>query len=403
MEQKLTKQQEKLLLDALRRVKEDNRKRLEKEEAKRWGVLNVPLHLSDGLARFTKDELLQIARNLGINKLSQLKKQVLIDELNHKIPEHIQAAFCYFDQDRYRLMKKIVQDNGYTYDFKLEKRQIEYLYERGILFPGTVDGKRAVVMPQEVMLAFGQADQEGLLSCVQKNTEWIKLTHGLLYYYGTLNLNQLESMLEKYSNERFNLREYIYLLQDAASYYGEIQASTSGYSYYRVFDPEKVKKEHQIRANLDFYPFSKAELLQAGEPGFVDRNKFYRDFIHFILQHYEMTREEADQMAEECVYAANNGDSLNNIMEYLQRQVEFPHLEFLNEFVGKVVHLMNNTRRWDLKGYTPAELGKQNQKHLQPLPSKGSNVIEISQVKKTGRNDPCPCGSGKKFKKCCGN
>jgi uncharacterized protein len=22
---------------------------------------------------------------------------------------------------------------------------------------------------------------------------------------------------------------------------------------------------------------------------------------------------------------------------------------------------------------------------------------------KTGRNEPCPCGSGKKFKKCCGN
>lgn len=24
------------------------------------------------------------------------------------------------------------------------------------------------------------------------------------------------------------------------------------------------------------------------------------------------------------------------------------------------------------------------------------------RVSKTGRNDPCPCGSGKKFKKCCG-
>jgi uncharacterized protein YecA (UPF0149 family) len=23
-------------------------------------------------------------------------------------------------------------------------------------------------------------------------------------------------------------------------------------------------------------------------------------------------------------------------------------------------------------------------------------------VKKPGRNDPCPCGSGKKYKKCCG-
>jgi hypothetical protein len=23
------------------------------------------------------------------------------------------------------------------------------------------------------------------------------------------------------------------------------------------------------------------------------------------------------------------------------------------------------------------------------------------EIKKVGRNDPCPCGSGKKFKKCC--
>ena len=24
------------------------------------------------------------------------------------------------------------------------------------------------------------------------------------------------------------------------------------------------------------------------------------------------------------------------------------------------------------------------------------------QADKVGRNDPCPCGSGKKYKKCCG-
>ncbi|MFQ7436849.1 MAG: SEC-C metal-binding domain-containing protein [Ruminococcus sp.] len=26
----------------------------------------------------------------------------------------------------------------------------------------------------------------------------------------------------------------------------------------------------------------------------------------------------------------------------------------------------------------------------------------MSPRKKVGRNDPCPCGSGKKYKKCCG-
>jgi len=28
--------------------------------------------------------------------------------------------------------------------------------------------------------------------------------------------------------------------------------------------------------------------------------------------------------------------------------------------------------------------------------------IEPRRVQKVGRNDPCPCGSGKKYKKCCG-
>ena len=30
-------------------------------------------------------------------------------------------------------------------------------------------------------------------------------------------------------------------------------------------------------------------------------------------------------------------------------------------------------------------------------------AADISRLRKTGRNDPCFCGSGKKFKKCCGS
>jgi preprotein translocase subunit SecA len=32
----------------------------------------------------------------------------------------------------------------------------------------------------------------------------------------------------------------------------------------------------------------------------------------------------------------------------------------------------------------------------------GSSVQTVRRAKKVGRNDPCPCGSGKKYKKCCG-
>ncbi|WP_317451590.1 SEC-C metal-binding domain-containing protein [Methylobacter psychrophilus] len=30
-----------------------------------------------------------------------------------------------------------------------------------------------------------------------------------------------------------------------------------------------------------------------------------------------------------------------------------------------------------------------------------SDLSKIRPASKVGRNDPCPCGSGKKYKKCC--
>ena len=35
------------------------------------------------------------------------------------------------------------------------------------------------------------------------------------------------------------------------------------------------------------------------------------------------------------------------------------------------------------------------------MPRKTRTIIR-EYAKKVGRNDPCPCGSGKKYKKCCG-
>ena len=43
---------------------------------------------------------------------------------------------------------------------------------------------------------------------------------------------------------------------------------------------------------------------------------------------------------------------------------------------------------------------KYNNKYLKNL--KPFNFDTIKKPKKIGRNEPCPCGSGKKYKKCCG-
>ena len=57
-----------------------------------------------------------------------------------------------------------------------------------------------------------------------------------------------------------------------------------------------------------------------------------------------------------------------------------------------LVELSNHTRLWSNNGHTPSELAGRP-----PVVGRADH-----KSKKIGRNDPCPCGSGKKYKRCCG-
>jgi uncharacterized protein YecA (UPF0149 family) len=120
--------------------------------------------------------------------------------------------------------------------------------------------------------------------------------------------------------------------------------------------------------------------------------------VKFLLQNFEINKAKADSIVEECVYATRIGHGPNDVLNYLSQQFEFDSLETIQALMDKVVFLMNNTREWFLKGYTPTELSALEKKHLKPLPTS----TETEKVVKIGRNQPCPCGSGEKYKKCCG-
>ena len=46
-----------------------------------------------------------------------------------------------------------------------------------------------------------------------------------------------------------------------------------------------------------------------------------------------------------------------------------------------------------LKTHLKKQITNDGKDHIKQAPKK---------VQKIGRNDPCPCGSGKKYKQCCG-
>ncbi|WP_391204726.1 plasmid pRiA4b ORF-3 family protein [Psychrobacillus sp. L4] len=91
-----------------------------------------------------------------------------------------------------------------------------------------------------------------------------------------------------------------------------------------------------------------------------------------------------------------------NVQQVLQKfltRFEMKDMEQLNQYAQVIFDIANNTRIWENRGHTPEELFQMEKHYLKPMPSTFLNVIDGG---KTGRNDPCTCGSGKKYKKCCG-
>ncbi|MCK5848977.1 MAG: SEC-C domain-containing protein [Caldisericia bacterium] len=67
-------------------------------------------------------------------------------------------------------------------------------------------------------------------------------------------------------------------------------------------------------------------------------------------------------------------------------------------FFDLLMDACNNTRLWSNKGYSPNEMRKLFESRS---PQNDPRQIIVQEKKKIGPNDPCPCGSGKKYKKCC--
>lgn len=401
MDKRLSQKDQKMLLNGLEKAKEMRRKMEAKEEEKRWSQFELPLTLADSLARLTKNDLSTIRSNLGIKGASALKKQELIDALEQQIPVQLPKLLNKLDEDRYRILKQLADRGGQSF-LSLESHELDYFKNRGLIFSGTYKEKQTLAIPQEVFECFKQMDSTSYRETIRRNTEWIKLTYGMLFYYGALSLYELENLMKHHTGINLSIGDYLFILEESESFYRGIRLDSKGFSNSRVWEVERVKKEHQSRTDLPFYPFTKTQLLRAGEPGFVDRNPSYQAFVDFIRKNYTISRDVAESLVEECVYAIRIGAAPNDLLTFLQSHMEIDEFELIKAFMDHIMILHNNTRQWFIKGYTPSELSLAKNRTSHSLYATKAEVVDFVTRKKVGRNDPCVCGSGKKFKKCCG-
>ncbi len=212
--------------------------------------------------------------------------------------------------------------------------------------------------------------------------------------YGVISREDLIDIFNKQNTDQTTGEEmYILLLSLVIKngWYGFYKEFVVHYSFFDDFDQADYLLEYQ--GEKPRYIPEKSEFLKYINEDYEDNDHwwnvrcFMRDvFDYNIAESYEEIRN-----------YITYGDGISQLGPILDKHnLIFNGEEQLNKFIKLIIHAKNNTRIWENKGHKPLELHE--------ILSKNSNyVVKFPTLQKAevGRNDPCPCGSGKKYKKCC--
>ena len=103
----------------------------------------------------------------------------------------------------------------------------------------------------------------------------------------------------------------------------------------------------------------------------------------------------ADRVVEALVMGAMEGAGIQDLFAYVRELGLDACCEDEERLPKLITNVYNSLPSWENNGWSPQEL-------LERMAGKKVFYNERGDVMKVGRNDPCPCGSGKKYKKCCG-
>ncbi|NCU25268.1 hypothetical protein EOM86_00935 [Candidatus Nomurabacteria bacterium] len=154
---------------------------------------------------------------------------------------------------------------------------------------------------------------------------------------------------------------------------------------------------------------------QEGKPRFLPHKK---EFIKFANCYYESEKQRKcwskllDQIFKMWPDSPNRyrfyselkdmsffSSGTKGVGELLEKYgLSFEDDDQVQKFFDLLVDARNNTRIWPNKGYAPEEIFKVEKKKL--AEEGAGELVKLERIK-VGQNDPCPCGSGKKYKKCC--
>lgn len=397
------------------------------------------------LRMYDKESLLNYARDLEIKRTSGLKKDELAEKIANELltPSVMRRRIAALSPECRALMERAIKEPFVPTDE--EKEDALCLHESDYAFLNRQD---QLHVPVDVKNAYEKLNTPEFQKYARKMS-WLSqcLNFGETFY-GVFDKDILCEMFNTRKGFHISRQELEELCSEFPSDMTECHMER-GQKFivveYLAYD-DSYKDLLDIQAGKDFYLPNYQEILDYAKNFYLSQEPAYQHFREFLQYEMGMTYEEADDETLEIWDQIQSDIEFSDIVRYLIDVYE----DLLDDTkIEKMVQLLqelnNNTRMRIHRGHTPNEIVKKEieqgyfsqrpivvpgsteaaellQSASEELKEMGicvdldSNASIISNnfaqrdvsgqtdhsFKKIYPNDLCPCGSGKKFKKCCG-
>ncbi|MBQ6862842.1 MAG: SEC-C domain-containing protein [Clostridia bacterium] len=165
-------------------------------------------------------------------------------------------------------------------------------------------------------------------------------------------------------------------------------------------DPEDYERLVFEQGDRPFYVPEKDELLKYEDSFYYERTKHIANLENYLRDDLGLSRYK--EIVEEFTgMLVIDDDEPDEVIAWLKRMggpkfKEFSDKQQAQKFFMLYTNLRNHTRKHTHRGHTPFELDD-----CYVVDAIIENSIQ-SKVKTPSKNGKCPCGSGKKYKRCCG-
>ncbi len=367
--------------------------------------------LTDILLALTKEKLSYLASVYELPGRSKMNKPELATSLFGCITDidNIEDILLIADPKELQLLATLL-DTTCLKDGGIVPGDYLYLMKRGLLFSFYYNDELIFVAPDEIKDVYKRINKNAF----NKKRERYQLIYSyilaLANLYGIYKPQLLLEIFNAQNSEKLDDMELMQIYwcfcqrQQIFFMHGAYIAS----DYFQDTDTDDEFKELDSKyEKVSHYIPEKEELLKYKDDMYYEATAqltaLRKHILHNICNDEELVDELVDDIQLQC--SLSWSFSMQDIFfEFERRNIQFKNKKTIDELLPYITDVINNTRLWVNGGHTPAEMKKAY--GLADAITKSSQFFVRANnqigVAKIGRNEPCPCGSGKKYKKCCG-